>query len=197
MKLMHGDIVVTGKSGLVVIKSLASTYKVSRKSELKLDLKTKEIINSKINYGSVVVEFLKHKLKKSKGKRLMVKSKTAVFGVRGTKFFSYVDPENENSILSVEHGAVSFKGKKSEDETLVKMNSSSMTNKKMKSIKQRKFGFEDKINWNVEDTGRSLKHKKGLFIALSETWNKYKNENAKTWKKNTDEMENLWNNVNN
>lgn len=196
MKVFNGDVIVTGESGLVIIKSKASTYKVSKNSHLKLDLRVKEIINSNIIYGSVVVEFMKKNLKKSKGKTLKITTRSASFGVRGTKFFTYVDAKNKNSVLSVEHGKVAFQGTRSKKERLVGKNKSSMTNVNNKDLKQRKFGFEKNINWNLSDEKGSLKHKKGLFIALSKTWNKYKNEKAIKWKKNTDDMNNLWNNVN-
>lgn len=194
MLVIDNDIIVTGPKGLVIVKSKASTYKVSKNSRLELDLSTKEIINSDINYGSVVVEFLKEKLNDSKGKTLQIKSKTAILGVRGTKFFAHVDPQNENSILSVDHGSVAFRGRNSKKERLVKRKSSSMTNKNSTSLRQRKFGFESKINWNVSESKGTLNHKKGLYLALSKTWNKYKDENAKKWGKRADEMKNLWNN---
>ena len=196
MKVFNGDTIVTGESGLVIVKSKASTYKISKNSHLKLDLRVKEIINSNIIYGSVVVEFMKENLDVSKGKTLKIKTRSASFGVRGTKFFTYVDSKNKNSVLSVEHGKVAFKGANSKKERLVRKNKSSMTNKNDKDLKPRKFGFEKQINWNLSEKKGSLKHKKGLFLALSKTWNKYKDENTKKWKKNTDNMNNLWNNFN-
>lgn len=196
MKVFNNDIIVTGESGLVIVKSKASTYKISKNSHLKLDLSVKEIINSNIIYGSVVVEFMKKNLEASKGKTLNINTRSASFGVRGTKFFTYVDPKNKNSVLSVEHGKVAFKGSNSKEERLVRKNKSSMTNINNKDLKPRTFGFEKKINWNLSDKKGTLKHKKGLFLALSKTWNKYKDENTKKWKKNSDNMDNLWNNFN-
>jgi hypothetical protein len=190
--LKNEDLVVTGKDGLVIVKSKASTYKISRNSELQIDLNTKEIINSNINYGSVVVDFISDRLYKSRGETLQITSKSAAFGVRGTKFFSYVDREHQHSVLSVEHGSVSFKGTNSALETIVKNNKSSITNIKNKQLEAKNFGFENEINWNLSARKGALVQSDELFSALDKTWSKYKNENEKSWDKRSDEMESLW-----
>ena len=195
--LLHGDKIITGDTGLVVIKSQASTYKISKNSYLVLDLKTEEIINSNINYGSAVIEFAKRKLRKSTGKTLTVKTRTAAFGVRGTKFFSYVDKKNKNSILSVEHGKVAFKGSGSKKETLVKKNKSSMTNLKKKQLEAKQFGFENKINWNLSASSGKLSQSKKLFSELEKTWKRHKHDQAKKWNKRKDDMKSRWEQMNN
>jgi hypothetical protein len=73
MKVLNGDTVITSKNGLVVIKSKACIYKVSKNSNLILDSIVKEIINSSLIHGSIVVEFMKKKLKNSEGKTLRIK----------------------------------------------------------------------------------------------------------------------------
>ncbi len=197
LTLLHGDKIMTGDSGLVIIKSRASTYKISKNSYLILDLKTEEIINSNINYGSAVIEFARRKLVKSVGKTLTVKTRTAAFGVRGTKFFSYVDKKNKNSILSVEHGKVAFKGSASKKETLVKKNKSSMTNIKKKHLESKRFGFENKINWNLSSSKGKLSQNKKLFSELEKTWKRHKHDQAKKWNKQKNDMKSRWEQMNN
>lgn len=197
MTLKHEDIVITGEEGLVVLKSKASTYKVSKNSRLVLDLKTKEIVNSNLEHGSTVVEFLKEKLSESKGESLNIKAASASFGVRGTKFFSYVDRRNKNSVLSVEHGEVAFQGAKSERETLVDGHESSMTNVMNQQIKPRRFGFENEINWGLSKKDGRLSHSDKLFGSLDKAWQRYKNEKAEKWKKRSDDMDSVWEKMNN
>lgn len=197
MVLKHDDTVVTGDRGLVVLKSKASTYKVSRNSRLVLDLNTKEIVNSNLDYGSVVVEFLKDNLSESKGQPLNIKTVSSSFGVRGTKFFSYVDRRNKNSVLSVERGEVAFKGVKATNETLVGGRKSSMTNVKSEQITPRSFGFENEINWNLSSRGGPLSHSDKLFSSLDEAWQEYKNEKAQAWKKRNEDMDSVWEEMNN
>lgn len=190
--LETGDLIKTSENSLVIIKSSASTLKISSNSVMKLNFDNPEVINSDILIGTAVIRFLNKKLRPSTKEMMTVKTPTASLGVRGTRFFTFVGKKKNNVILSVDNGIVAFAGTNTNNEVLVRKNSSSMVNMKSNILKSRKFGFEKLINWSVDDRSEDLKHDGSLSSSLEKTWVKYKNENAKIWKKHTKENENLW-----
>ena len=129
-------------------------------------------------------------------KTLTIKTKIASIGVRGTKFFTYSGIKS-GSIVSVENGVVDFKGSKQKESVKLGEKTSSLTNEQKMVLKPRKFNFENKINWNVENReGKTLEHDEQLYFQLENIWKIYKDEQAEAWKNQKSEMEDKWNNMN-
>lgn len=195
MGVINGDIIRTDLDDLVIIKSKASTYKVSPKSMIKFSFENPFIINSNIAWGTVVINFSKEMIEKSKGrnKELKFQTKNNSFGVRGTKLFTHVNQKGEVT-TSVEHGHVVRLKEHNLAELHIHDGQSVMLNKNRENQKAKKIGFEKDINWNIANTSENLNHPSRLFKAIQFKWDSYKKENAKKWNSYTKDMQTKWNN---
>ena len=202
-KLIDQDKIRVGKKSLAIVKSRASTVKISELSTYILDLSEPEILSGTLSKGALVVQFLRSKLSKIKKtkksgpeKTLTIKTRTASIGVRGTKFFTY-SGASSGSILTVEHGVVDFKGNKQKKFTQLEKDMSSLTNENSEVLRPRKFGYENKINWEIDDSENGkLEHDKELYSQLEKLWKMYKEEQVKAWKEQKTNMNAKWNNMN-
>ena len=136
------------------------------------------------------------KTRKADGnKTLTIKTRSASIAVRGTKFFTY-NSLSSGSILTVEHGVVDFKGNKQKEYTKLEKDMSSLTNANLEILKPRKFGFENHINWEVDDyENNKLEHHEKLYSKLENIWKNYKDEQVKVWNDQKNEMQDIWNNM--
>jgi hypothetical protein len=191
---------------LAIIKTSASTVKISEHSTYILDLREPEILSGTLSKGALVVQFLKSKLMKklkkeesgtlSSSKILKIKTRSAAIAVRGTKFFTYSGIKT-GSILTVESGTVDFKGKRQDKVIAINKNTSSMTNEEKMALKPRKFGFEKGINWSFGSSTEeeNLSHDPKLYSQLEKVWENYKKEQVEQWNEQKKDMNNKWNNM--
>ncbi|MCR9204971.1 MAG: FecR family protein, partial [Halobacteriovoraceae bacterium] len=186
-----GDVIQTGASGLAIIKSPELTIKVIKDSRIKLYFKKGDKTSAWVSKGGAVFNLLKSKIKPTED-RLQVRTKSASLGVRGTVFMAYSGKE-ENSILSVKSGKVSFQGYSSEKALLVGSDSSALTNKDKENLRPRNFGLIKRINWNF-DTNKDLKQSEEFFSYADKVWMAYKKEQEVRWKNYKKEQEDVWNN---
>ncbi len=189
--LIDGDIIRTGKKDLIILKSQASTYKVSPMSFIKLDLREKELINSELAWGTVVINFTKSAIKNHKSKALKIKTKSASLAVRGTKLFTFVEKNGETT-TSVEHGHVDSYEKNNDQATTIRDGQSVMLSSTKRSSKVKKLGFEKYINWSLDKTSESLDHPTELFDSIRQQWENYKKESQKSWDSYKEGMNKKW-----
>ncbi len=197
-RFQHNDIIKTRKNELLIMKSQASTYKITPHSFVKLDLSVSEIIQSEVAWGSVVVHFAKDLLSESNNEsskkeivELKIKTKSASLGVRGTTLFTYVEKSGETT-TSVEHGHVNLAQK--EQSIDIRDGQSLMVSGVVKNKKAESLGFEKHINWSLDEKGGKLDHPAQLFESIQKKWDDYKQENQKTWESYKDGMNKKWRN---
>lgn len=189
--LKDKDIIKTGARDLLIIKSKASTYKISPNSFIKLDLREPAVINSQLAWGTVVVHFARKKVEKNKVLALRIKTKTASMAVRGTTLFTNVE-KNGDTTTSVEHGHVDARPLNSTKETQVRDGKSVMISNETKLAHAKPQGFEHYINWSLDPSAKNLNHPDALFSSIRKQWEDYKKENQKTWDDYTNSMKHRW-----
>jgi hypothetical protein len=198
MKIESGDIIVTGRKSLALIKSKYTTIKVIQNSKMLLDFPTDDKLDATVDKGGAVIRLI-NKIHRNQNKRkksdqsITINTRTAAMGVRGTEFFTYVG-KNQNSILAVKEGIVDFRGLGSSRALLVEENKSTMTNQKKQTIDKRQMGIVDKVNWNLDDTSEDLSQPTNLFSHLEKVWENYKHEMEVKWSKYKDSQDKTWKN---
>lgn len=195
--LINGDIIRTEEKELVILKTPASTYKISEKTFLKLDLKEPQIIQSHLAWGSVVVQFSKNMLKgnaKEGEKKLNIKTKAVSIGVRGTTLFANAI-KNGGTTTSVEHGNVEL-GESKKKAVPVTDGQSVMASGSNALKEAKPLGFEKHINWKLSGKSSELEHPAALFKSIQKKWDNYKKENKKTWDSFKGDMNKGWKGLN-
>jgi hypothetical protein len=81
----------------------------------------------------------------------------------------------------------------SKDSIAVSDNMSVMNNIEIKNLKPRIFGFEKKINFNL-DPSKNLNSSDDLKNTIEESWNNYKNEQEHQWNQKKLDENNTWEN---
>ncbi len=188
--LSENDMVVTGEKAVAVIRSKKLILKMIEKSSITIkEIREKIIVD--IETGGAVTQYLGNKLKNALSPELEVKTKHTSMGVRGTTFFAF-NHKNQTSYLTVKEGEVEFKAKNSDEKLSVRNGNTTFTDTLQKGVKPKKVGFEEYINWELNDTKKDLSQPRQLFAKLDVEWNQYKKENEKKWKDNNDSMEDQW-----
>jgi hypothetical protein len=193
--LKVGDTVITENASLVILKFPNETVKVMENSSFQVSELNKKNDEFLINNGAVVINKLKHVLtdaisRNQQSSSLKVRTSNASMGIRGTTFFVYKG-EKGQTILSVNDGVVAFKGEASEANVMVAKDTTTMTNDKNQNLKSRKFGFENKINYEL-NPDRNLESEKNLYETIEATWIQYKTEQEFAWKKKLESESNDW-----
>lgn len=195
--LSVGDIIETEAGALAILKFPNETVKVNEKSSFQvLEINSKNDLFA-VSKGAVIVNKIKKSIldnlnNNEKNVPLIIKTKYASIGVRGTTFFLY-QGEKDQTVLSVKEGTVAFKADASEHDVFVKKDNSSMTNEENKNLKAQKFGFEDKINYAL-DPKEKLESSSDLYSAIEQAWGKYKKDQEALWQKQLDTETDNWSN---
>ncbi len=193
--LQIGDVITTEKGSIALLKSPQQAIKISEQSSFQVTDINKNNQTFTLNSGAIVVSkirklMLDALINKAKDPSLVIKTRTAAIGIRGTTFFVYKGI-NDQTVLNVNQGLVAFQGTASEKELLVAKDSSTMTNEKNQNLKPRKFGFEDKINYSL-DPKEKLESSSDLYTTIEATWSKYKKEQEVAWQKQVDSETKKW-----
>ncbi len=188
--IIHGDIIKTEKEQMLILKSDASTYKISQNSFIKLDLSESDIIQSEIAWGTSVINFTRDAIKNKKIEALKIKTKSASLAVRGTTLFAHVEKNGELT-TSVNHGHVesSQEGNEIID---IRDGQSIMLSAKKGGESATALGFEKHINWNLDSNSEDLSHPEALFSSIRQKWEDYKKENEMKWDAYKRDMDNKW-----
>jgi hypothetical protein len=154
--LSNADQIITGSGSFCVIK--IDKHTVMRvEEETTLAIKSVEKPDQE-EKNSVIVEsggVLVNVFKSLFGGQTEVKTRSAAFAVRGTKFQTQV--ENGETWLAVNEGTVeATSGKAQED--YVGAGEGIVVDKNKSFTKPKKYGWLKKINWQIED-------KKGKYLA--------------------------------
>lgn len=192
-EIHFGDVINTGPESIAILVLKNASLKIEPKTTMKIngDTSTHDT-NVEVNIGSMVIRKMKHYLHNNKNPEFKVSTKHASMGVRGTLFYVY-QGKNPQTTLSVNNGEVAYQSKGSQNEILVSDNSSTMGNFENKNLKPRQFGFEEKINFNL-DQSKPLESAPDLTESIEKAWLKYKHEQEYQWQKKLNDEEKTWDN---
>lgn len=181
--------IVTYSNSLVVIKSKTKTNKIE--SDSKIDfMESEDISHIDIKQGTFLSNFLNSN--KSNKSRLIIKSRTASLGVRGTTFAFYADKNSDKNFLSVKEGVVSYQAKNSNQDVEVSRDNSVTLNERLQNLKPNSYEFQKYINWNLEDTSQPMDQPKSLYTSFNKVWSEYKKEQEFLWENRNKEMNDKW-----
>lgn len=186
------DKVSTSEKSLAVIKGKNLTFKVAANSQVAIS-ELDKVINIDIQRGGLVINLVKSAVLNilKPQVKLQVKTAHAVMGVRGTTLFAY-NLKDKTTYLTVKEGVVDFRGNNSAKSERVDGSQSTFTDSSLKNLKPKKVGFEDEINWELNDMNADLDQPKKLFSKMEEKWSNYKKENEKKWIDHKNNMNNDW-----
>ena len=161
--LHYGDTITTGENSLIIIKlEEYSTIKINELSSLKL-VKPQKIKGGRIRRGVILKAgsvFVKavQKVLKEDNSSLVLKTKIASMGVRGTEFFtSYANStagkDHEDIWMCVKEGQVVVKNRKTK--TLVKVNEGEGVQVPFgkNTTSPRPLAWTEKLNWSMNPNG--------------------------------------------
>jgi hypothetical protein len=192
MKIYPGNSILLDHGSLSIIKFPMQTMKILENTEISVDSLKTDDSKFKLTIGGIIVEQTKQKLKNlNNDSALKIKTPSASLGVRGTTFFAFAGTKKQ-TVMSVENGSVYFKGKSSDREVPVELNTSIMTNESDKNIRPRSFGFENDINFNL-DPVKDVEVKASLFSRLEKEWQTYAKEEEYRWEEYKKNDESVWN----
>ena len=170
--LMAKDIIQTEADALVILsfgEDYKSKMKVTQNSEitlepmgeLKEDGKTLEKQSLYVKLGNIVIDYAnKHKDKK----RLQINSKNASMGIRGTRFFVHVTPD-EDTVVAVHHGVVAVKHLKKNQTVVLNNKQGVVMSEDVARDRIDNPKWFGQINWDFEFFGEDFKklyHGKGF-----------------------------------
>lgn len=150
-----GDTFTTSKSSLAIIS-------IDNKSILKLKQNTKLTIEKPIindvtqNIFSLAKGEIFLNAKNTKKDKYQVKTRTAVFGVRGTEFFVSESGDKNNTWMCVNEGQVSVSIKGKTQEVLVNAGQGVVVNSN-KLPKVKNYAWTKKLNWKMSGDYEELK----------------------------------------
>ncbi|EQC46678.1 sigma factor regulatory protein, FecR/PupR family [Bacteriovorax sp. Seq25_V] len=179
----------TGSNSLIVIKSKSKTNKIDSKSKIDFMETGKDAVVD-VKYGSILTRFINKR--KLKGYEMKIKSRTAAMGVRGTTFIYYSEPRTGKNFLAVDEGAVSYKGKNSNNEVGVNKKQSIISNSDFKNLAPKDYAFQRHINWELEVGRNTLSQPEALYESFNRVWEEHKKDQEFTWQKRNKDMENKW-----
>lgn len=190
-EIHFGDKIDVGDASLTVL--------ILKNATLKLEPNTKMTItgnqsthdtNIEVSIGSLVIRKMKNYLHNNNKPKFNVKTQYASMGVRGTLFFVHQGTTPQTT-LSVNNGEVAYQANGSQGEIFVGAESTTMGNSENKNLKPRKFGFENKINFNL-DTNKNLDSARDLNELIAKAWQNYKDEQEYLWQNKLQEENNIW-----
>jgi len=193
--LHENDKIITAKKSIAIVKNDLMTIKVIENSSLRISDLRKEI-NVDIKQGGAVINFVKNEVNKRLKKDLKVITSHSAVGVRGTTFFIY-NFKDETSFLTVKDGEVDFSGTKNKGLRRVGNGKSSFINNDLESEPPHKVGFEENINWEIQNFNSDLSQPKALFSKMEKQWSDYKKEMENKWNDNNKQMNDQWKKVQN
>lgn len=151
-----GDSIQTGKTSIAVIRlNDGSKFKLNEYSKIQIeedpDDKT-STTKAKITLGSVFINVIKKSLKESKKDKLLLKTRTASMGIRGTSFFvSYGKSANEDDVwMCVNEGIVEVKGNTEKQSTSVKAGFGVKLDKGVSTSTPQFLPWTKKLNWSMD-----------------------------------------------
>ncbi len=191
--IQKNDVIRVGPASLAVLSLTNATIKLEENSQIKLDDNQLAYdTNIEIDFGTLLINKIKNHLKNQKKSKVHIKTKYASMGIRGTTLFVYQGKQPQTT-LSVQEGEVEYIAKNSKDSIAVRDNMSVMNNIEIKNLKPRIFGFEKKINFNL-DPSKNLNSQNDLINTIEESWNNYKNEQEHQWNQKKLDENNTWEN---
>lgn len=180
----------TGNNSVLIIRSKTKINKIAANTIIEFkENKNKSEFN--ISSGGFVTRFTKPK-NMQVNNDIVINSRSASLGVRGTTFMYHVDKKSQKNFLSVKEGVVAYQGINSQDEIEVAKGLSAISNKNNQNLEPRSYEFQEHINWDLEDTSKDLSQPQKLYSSFEKVWNKYKEEMEFTWKNRNKEMEDKW-----
>jgi hypothetical protein len=186
------DKVSTSEKSLAVVKGTNLTFKVAENSQVSISELDKGV-NIDIQRGGLVINLIKEKVLNllHPKPKLQVRTAHAIMGVRGTTLFAYY-LKDQTTYLTVKEGVVDFRGKNSVKSESVDGSRSTFTDSSLKNLKPTKVGFEDEINWELNDVNAEMGQPKKLFSKMEEKWSNYKKENENKMKDHKKNMNDDW-----
>ena len=158
-KIEKNDIIITGPNSLALLEfENHSTHKIGEKTRIKVNNIGKRGFFSL--FSGSLISFIKPK--KDKKKHFRIKTKAAVVGVRGTKFFvSYGPSKNPNdSWVCVNEGSVEVKSRKGKQKRIVNAGEGVSIFYKTKAVSEpAKLEWTKNINWELNSEAKDLKNK--------------------------------------
>ncbi len=166
-----GDRITTGKSSLVVLQ-LPQGNKIKLGPESVLVIKSlpkKKAETTKLNLlkGSSFIKVLKGKLRKGQKSKLILRTRTAAMGVRGTEFFASYG-SGDDIWMCVNEGVVAVKSKKEKKSTLVKEGEGIVVKDGTKTSKPKPLAWTRKLNWNMNPSSGNLVNKVSIESAYTD-----------------------------
>lgn len=150
-----GDIIKTEVNGLAIVKlNSGVTLKIKESTELKIELPSRvdKITHRSflLKAGSFFVDVVP-----GKSQKVSVKSKNAIMGVRGTRFFVSSQKENDRIWMCVNKGLVEVSIKGKAGSVLVKAGQGVSIEKELPQ--PRSYSWTQKLNWNLEGDYEAVK----------------------------------------
>jgi len=163
-KILEGDLIRVGESSLaVVILNKKVTIKVDENSLLKIEKNKTQARETSLlmETGSAFIDFFNID---KKGK-LQFKTRQAVMGVRGTRFFVSYGTSSKDAFMCVRNGVVEVSTKEGKT---VKVKEGEGVKIGGKGISKPKFlPWTAKLNWNL-DSKKNLKNKLDISEAYTD-----------------------------
>lgn len=170
--LMPNDIVETEADALVVLsfgEDYKSKMKVTQNSQVTLE-PISEIQDGSdkvrqqslyVKLGNIVIDYVNKEKKKN---RLEIKTKSASMGIRGTRFFVHVTPE-EDTVVAVHHGVVAVKHMKNKNLVVLNNKQGVVMSPDTARDRMESPSWFKQINWDFDvfaDEYQKLYHGKGF-----------------------------------
>lgn len=170
--LMPNDVIQTEADALVILsfgQDFKSKMKVTQNSEIKLEplksvdengqqMKEQSIY---IQLGNIVIDYVNKEKKKN---RLEIKTKSASMGIRGTRFFVHVTPEDD-TVVAVHHGVVAVKHLKNKNLVVLNNKQGVVMSEDVARDRMDEPSWYKQVNWDFDvfaDEYQKLYHGKGF-----------------------------------
>lgn len=165
-KLSSGDSLLAHENSAVVVTlDDQSLLKLSSNSEITLGGESKTITEVHLVQGGIFAKIRKRK----PGQRVLVKTRTAVMGVRGTEFFTSIgrkeNGEDPDVWMCVNEGQVEVTTAQSSQSALVNAGEGIFVNRGKEITPPRPYSWTKSLNWNMDPKKGSIQNGNSLDSA--------------------------------
>lgn len=155
-ELKDGDTVRTGKNSTAVISYASGT-------KLKMNAESKMIVHAEKGIDLVLGAVFAH-VQKKPDQHFVVRTKSAVCGVRGTDFFTAYGSgdKHQDGWMCVKEGTVEVTPVEGGDRTVVEAGFGITFQPKKKIAPPKKFEWTENLNWNMDPASGDVRDKTSM-----------------------------------
>ena len=161
--LIEGESIKTGGGAFAILKiGNHSTHRVEEKSEILIEklpytFEESEELQQGAGFFLKMGTVFSNIVKKADEESFQVKTRNTTMGVRGTELMASIDPDSQDTWLTVNEGTVEVSNGLSKSDDLVEHGKTMVIEKDKNFTQQKRYDFQEKLSWDLDQKKEKFK----------------------------------------